>query len=1289
MKKENPCFRSKHCSSFLKYFTNNVIFPVYKGILVFVLVVFSISFSWCKPAQNDTIVFGSDQFYPPFEYLNKKGEPVGFNIDLIRMVAQKMNTGLKIKLGNWEQIRRELEVNRTVDISDMYYSPSRDSFVDYAIPHEISFDEIYLHKEAKPIKKIEELTGKKVAVQKASTMEDYILSNYPGIKTIPTETEFEALKLVSDKKIDAAIVAQITGKLAIEKYNIKNIVSYGHLIFPRKFGFVVKEGNTELLEKIDVALAELINSGEVEKLRVKWFEEKIFGIRYKYIKAGITGLFLLLVMFLLRNYYLKLGIKKRNAQLHLSEEKYKAMVDAIPDLVFVCDKKGVFLDFHQPAGEKLMLPPDKFIGSNVADIMPPDVAVAAMEALNKCLVSQNKQSLEYNLEIEGENRSYSAVFMPLGPDKILIVVGNITEQKTASHKLLESQTRLNGVVQNASEGISITDEEGKIIVWNKALEEITGIDSSTTIGENIWDIQTKMNPVELQTDEFRKKYKEGILNFLKTGTSPFKGIALERKYIKPNGDEIFIKGVLNSIKSEKGFLLFSTTEDITNQKLTESELRRSEQEFREIYNSTSEAIFVHEALNGKILDCNNRALQMFGYSNKEEILQLNVGNLSVENGSFTNEKAVALIRKTMDEDEEQTFEWHAKKKNGEVFWLENTMKKTTIGEENRVLVVCRDISQRKLAEEALKRSEYLLNETQRLTKVGGWEYDVGSGETYLSDEVFNIYGITDKEMFAPENGVKFYHPDDRQLVIDSFSKAITNAEPYDLEVRFINAHGEHLFVRTAGKPILENGKVVKVIGNLIDITEHKKTEKSLQESEAKFRLAFKTSPDSININRLSDGMYVDINQGFTEVTGYTADEVIGKTSHEINIWENVFDRNKLVEGLKERGRVQNLEAKFRMKNGSIIDGLMSASVIGLNNEPHILSISRNITDRKKAQDAVKKTSQQLITTFESMADAFVSLDTEWNYTYMNKIAGVIFNRVPENMVGKNIWEEFPEGVGQPFHLAYEKAMKSQKPEYLIEYYPPYNKWFENRIYPSPSGLSIFFTDITEKKINEMELQRQTNELNSLYALSRETSITLSLDKVIRNAIKGLYKAVNPDLVFFFLRDGSKLVLKDFVPHVAGTRLGEIPEHKVGECMCGLAVTENRALYSNDIFNDLRCTWDECKKAGFHSFASLPVRKENEVIGVIGLASDKPRDFESQSEFLETLINSVSLYVQNAQLHEELQEHSVDLEQKVITRTRELEVKISEIERMNRLFVGRELRMKELKEKIKELKDKLK
>lgn len=139
---------------------------------------------------------------------------------------------------------------------------------------------------------------------------------------------------------------------------------------------------------------------------------------------------------------------------------------------------------------------------------------------------------------------------------------------------------------------------------------------------------------------------------------------------------------------------------------------------------------------------------------------------------------------------------------------------------------------------------------------------------------------------------------------------------------------------------------------LIDIS-------SWKEAEERFRLAFHTSPDSINLNRLKDGLYVATNEGFTEITGYTEEEVKGKTSLEWGIWENPADRERLLEILNEEGMVKNYEARFRMKDGSIRWGLVSANIIMLQGEPHILSVVRDITAIKEFESERRSLEEQL------------------------------------------------------------------------------------------------------------------------------------------------------------------------------------------------------------------------------------------------------------------------------------------------------------------------------------------
>ncbi len=157
----------------------------------------------------------------------------------------------------------------------------------------------------------------------------------------------------------------------------------------------------------------------------------------------------------------------------------------------------------------------------------------------------------------------------------------------------------------------------------------------------------------------------------------------------------------------------------------------------------------------------------------------------------------------------------------------------------------------------------------------------------------------------------------------------------------------------------EHGEPVAMVGVGTDITARVKAERALAKSEARYRLAFQNSLDAVNINRLSDGLYIEVNQGFLDIMGYQAHDVLGRTSLELDIWADPTDRQHLVEALRQNGRCQNLEARFRRKNGEVIWGLMSAAAMDLDGVQCILSTTREMTEVRAAREVLNLHQQQL------------------------------------------------------------------------------------------------------------------------------------------------------------------------------------------------------------------------------------------------------------------------------------------------------------------------------------------
>ena len=302
--------------------------------------------------------------------------------------------------------------------------------------------------------------------------------------------------------------------------------------------------------------------------------------------------------------------------------------------------------------------------------------------------------------------------------------------------------------------------------------------------------------------------------------------------------------------------------------------------------------------------------------------------------------------------------------DGRYVWVD-TLGKVFIdeaGAPSGAVLSTRDITERKQAEsqreaalEELQVSEKKLNEAQALGQIGNWEYDINTQKITWSKQVYKLYERDPVlgPLTAEEEAV-YYSPEQAQTLRGYTRNAIETGQFFEYDLQATLPSGKRVYLSARMRPIKDaQGHVIKLFGIVQDITESKLAEEALTKSEEKFRKVFNTSPDSVGITRLEDGMYLSINPGFTKSTGYTEEDIFGKTAIGVNIWDNIEDRQRLVAGLKKDREVTNLEAAFQIKDGNIRYGLMSTAIIDLDGVPHFLSITRDITERKQAEEKIK------------------------------------------------------------------------------------------------------------------------------------------------------------------------------------------------------------------------------------------------------------------------------------------------------------------------------------------------
>jgi len=241
-------------------------------------------------------------------------------------------------------------------------------------------------------------------------------------------------------------------------------------------------------------------------------------------------------------------------------------------------------------------------------------------------------------------------------------------------------------------------------------------------------------------------------------------------------------------------------------------------------------------------------------------------------------------------------------------------------------------------------------------------------------------------------------------------------------------------------------------------------------------------------------------------------------------------------------------------------------------------VAELIRRRRRAEE----TCETLTRVLEATSDAFVALDSEWRYTYVNAHAGRMFGRDPASLIGKHIWTEFPEGVGQPFHREYERAVAEGTPRQIEAYYPPFGRWFENRIFPYAGGLAIFFQDVTERRIAQDLLHESEQRYRSLFDH-------------------------HPDAIYSFDERGHFVSANAACEGLTGYRLDEL----LGKPFAPLIVPEDRAR-STEYFRVAmsgRATSDEesiIHKSGRRieiAITKLPIIVDGKVVGIYGIAKD--------------------------------------------------------------------------------------
>ena len=358
----------------------------------------------------------------------------------------------------------------------------------------------------------------------------------------------------------------------------------------------------------------------------------------------------------------------------------------------------------------------------------------------------------------------------------------------------------------------------------------------------------------------------------------------------------------------------------------------------------------------------------------------------------------------------------------------------------------------------------------------------------LSDEFKHNHGIKPKAGMGPRD---LLTPDRAALWPPLYERALKEG-PFQTEYRMADGRCLELELN----PIVEDGQKTGVWVICKDIAERKQTQQNLSAavealrvSEARYRAAFQTSTDAINIICLSDRRYVDVNPAFCDITGFRREEVIGRTLLEVGIWADPSDEEKVVGLLQRTSEVRNLEIQYRRKNGATIWGLTSVAIIEIDGQPHALAIIRDVTERKRAEIALRESSDLMQLFIEHAPVSIAMFDREMRYLAASRQHQTGLGLAGREIAGRSHYESFPN-LPEHFKEAHRRALAGEavsgedhfpKELFGVEIW---SRWSVHPWYTGAGavgGILLFGEDITERKRAEKNLAEYQGKLAAALA----------------------------------------------------------------------------------------------------------------------------------------------------------------------------------------------------------------
>ncbi len=799
------------------------------------------------------------------------------------------------------------------------------------------------------------------------------------------------------------------------------------------------------------------------------------------------------------------GSAKGEKPSYISDDKLRFIFEAIGDGITIIDLSGTIVEVNQAAvrigGHKTR---EDLIGRNGLEFIKPEERdMAARETMKALGQGSTAEMVEYTMVMaDGSEKNVQVSVAPLRDSSgnlegVITVTRDISERRVMEAELQKAAKKLRLIIESIGDMLFITDMDLNIVNANEAAVRTLGYASEQELlGRGVTDMVAEKDSARV------------VVQLGKVLADERSGGVIEYTIVNRSGQEFDVEATVEILRdcAAKVVGLIITARDVTERKRMQEAVRLSEEKMRTMFGTITDGIVVID-MEGRIVDMNEAAYRLAGYSSREEIIGINTLDFIAEEDRerVANDMMGSFTQGTVARD----LVYKLKRKDGTKFDVEFSASMLKDAEGNPVgfIAVERDVTERRRMEAELEKSAEKLRIV--IESIGDMLFitDLDLNLNNVNDAAVRLLGYGDKARLLGRSIIEHVAVKDSTRVAMDMGRALAEKKGIEiLQYTMVSADGREFEIE-ANTEVLRDcaGKVIGLIVTARDITERKRMEEAVRASEEKLRIMFHSMHDAVILTDML-GTIIEANEASEKITGYSRDELIGRNGMDLISPEyHQLAAEVMAKVLEEGLESGALELKFTTADGRQLDAEFSTAVLrdGSGNPVGFVSIARDITERKRMEEELRDTAEKLRAIFDAMGDGISVADKNANIVDVNEaVLSMGGFAGKEELIGRSGFDLISpadrDRIIEDTMKALTEGRRTERMEYA--FVPKVGRPFDVELQltmlkdedGNPRGYVGVTRDISERKKWEKALKESEEELRAMFDSVRDGIIVVDM-----------------------------------------------------------------------------------------------------------------------------------------------------------------------------------------------------